>query len=296
MKRMIKCITIIFLLSSCSIATDQPNSFETPPSESTNSIILTRTTKPLEATPSPLAIMTSTSTIVPTWTVLPTLTGRETEKFIQGLYDNDICILPCWGGFVPGKTTWQEVQQWMTAANIEMFSSESGGVIYFGNPRLGIKSSIGFRFNDGVVEEISPQIKTKTYDIQPMLIKYGKPDEIWIRTYAATASGYLPFRVVLFYRRGIVIQYEHPAIMDGDDLEGCLLSETGNVEPMLWVWNPDLYDSLLSFAQKTGELGVDEENFYHPLEEATNLTSDELYQALQDTGPNFCIRTPKSLW
>lgn len=280
------------------MATKQPNRFETPPSESTITVIPTRTTKPLEATRSPLATMTSTSTptIVPTLTALPTLTGPEAERFIQGLYDNNNCTLPCWGGFVPGETTWQEVQQWMIAANIDILSSDGGGAVYFGIQRLGIKSSIGFHVLNGVVEEINPQIKSKTYDIQPMLSKSGKPDEIWIRTYVATPSGYLPFRVVLYYRQGIVIQYEYPAIVDGDDLAGCLLAETGKVEPMLWVWNPNSYDSLLSFAQKTNELGVDEEKFYHPLEEVTDLTIDELYQALQETRPNFCIRTPKSLW
>src|SRR5688572_21075132 len=75
-----------------------------PPSETI--VPPTQTVTSIPSTPLP--VFTST----PLWTPFPTFSSTESVEnlriWMQGVFD---CLLPCWGGITPGKTTWQEARQ-----------------------------------------------------------------------------------------------------------------------------------------------------------------------------------------
>lgn len=243
-------------------------------------------------TPRPTLTPLPTSTV--TLTALPTMSVSETEDFLLGLYNNN-CSLPCWGGFIPGEIKWLEVKQKLEAASLKVDTFKGGGGASFEIPRLGIKSSIEFYTFRGSVYMIRPIIQSRSFDLQPFLKKYGEPDEVWIRTFSATSEGYLPFRIFLFYNRGIFVLYEYLAKMIGEELVICPAAQIPESKPFLYVWGSDSFGDIASVIKGTGELG-DEEKFIRKLEDVTNLTLDLFYKEaiLQQT--TFCIKTSRALW
>lgn len=284
----------ILLLSGCVPLTDSsPSANASTVRPSATLMILDAT---VTRTPRPTLTPLPTSTV--TLTALPTLTTSEAEIYIMGLYNNN-CELPCWGGYVPGKATWLEVKQELEAANIKVISAKDGGAAIYEIPRLGISSEIEFYASEGQIFMIRPFIKNRTYDLQPMFLEYGKPDEVWISAYPASGPpNYVPFGIILFYEKGISILYNYTASVEQDYYKVCPVTQQIEDRPILFVWEPERYLTLKGFEADTEAFGITikENLLYKPLEETTETSIEELYNELLLPSSYYCIKTPKSSW
>ena len=97
----------IVFLAGCS--SNQPLSATAIPTTlPASSPLPTETILPAIETLTPTSVPSSAFTSIPFWTPLPTLPAADAEQklriWIDGAFD---CLLPCWAGITPGKTTWR---------------------------------------------------------------------------------------------------------------------------------------------------------------------------------------------
>ncbi len=147
---------------------------------------------------------------------------------------------------------------------------------------------------DDTVQLISALGKTGSRLTPSVILEtYGIPDEVWLRTFSERREDVLDFEVVLVYlEQGFLIWYGTQAILNGEDVVGCIhnLYET----LVLVAWNPKLR---LNFAEamKIGMSGhVTTE--YLGLEAATGKTLQSFYNDFSTGGSEVCLRTPRQLW
>jgi hypothetical protein len=158
-------------------------------------------------------------------TYAPTMTDGERTAAILGLLkENAGCKLPCWWGFVPGITHWQDAnllfqgmgktpEYYKSSYYLQLDIPEH--YLYFGQTYytqddlinfiyIGADTSKNghFIYGDPVFEE-----DFQNYLLPNILEQYGAPDEILLRTFlAAPEGGDIPFYFVLFYgKTGIMV-------------------------------------------------------------------------------------------
>jgi hypothetical protein len=255
----------------------------------------------------PSITFTRTPTPAPTWTPLSTLPANEALAIVNDLLvNNGGCNLPCWWGITPGETSWQEAHQFLAtiATKIEQGGSglhvENGVTYQTTNYSVtydiaGVPSGGGalFSIKNGIISSIyvGPASTVQSFKLHQLLTDFGKPEKVLLKTYPNTPELYLPFRLVLFYaNHRILAFYEYEAHKEGDLLQGCPLS----VGPELWLWSTNEV-----WTEKDAEeivLGPDSPNPLRPLEEVTDMSIDDFFQAFKNPESKTCIETPMDLW
>ena len=282
------------------MTTSNENFTPTPIQENTLTPFLT-----LTATPLPSGTPTA---FTPTWTPLPTLNAEDTQALLKDLFENNAaCQLSCWWGFIPGKTSWQEAERFLSqfAIYIGKFSGRSEGVsisnVKIPPPSTTVESkwvdvkyvTQDYLIRDGIIETIN----IYNFDLIPnyylpaFLESYGKPGGIWIRTFAEEEQSQ-PFLLDLFYpNQGILMEYSGGTGSDlGDHLQICL---EGMNSPFIYLWAPE---QSMTFEGAT-RIFLDTENLPEPvsLKDATGMDVDTFYERFMSDG-KVCIETPKELW
>lgn len=140
-------------------------------------------TPTLTAMPTNLRKATSTFT----WTRIPTLSHEELVIRVKELEDSHGgCLLPCWWGITPGKTTWEEASSIFESLSLRIIplralpgKPEQWYGIDFGNLKEILKKEISLSLNvkNGVVNYMRLPIFYPLYEI---LSTYGTPEEIWV--------------------------------------------------------------------------------------------------------------------
>lgn len=232
-------------------------------------------------------------------TPLPTLTSNDAKKLVKELLnDNAGCMLPCWWGITPGKTTWTEARSFLET--FSLYVGENGGV------RVPLPSPYSdatymehqYFIKNGIVDNI----RVFNFNLAPnyyfpkFLETYGQPEEVRIRTFAREEMGVQNFTVDLFYQDlGILVEYstgEPLKDVDGK-LQNCLLKEMDS--PFIFLWSPN--EQNLSFEEAKQKF-LDTRNLPEPkpLFEATGMDVKNFYETFKNPETHVCLETPKSLW
>jgi hypothetical protein len=171
------------------------------------------------ATPTPLP---------PTWTPLPTLSSEDAQaRVIELLKDNAGCELPCWWGIVPGETSWQSAQQFLTSLagrvgqGVSSISIKNGIEYSYLNYAVRYKVTgypediaSGYRVSNGIIDMIvvSETGTELSYQIFQMFDLYGPPQEVLINVMPDSNIGKPWLWLALFYpQRGIMAFYDGAA-------------------------------------------------------------------------------------
>ena len=126
---LIKLMTLLVILTftGCtggSSPTPEPT-HELPTATLTIKPTATPTTEPTVTSPiNTMPVSINLIDIPPLLTPVSTLSASEVEATLLGLYEaksNIDCRLPCWWGFIPGQTKWEEVEQTLTLLGSEIY-------------------------------------------------------------------------------------------------------------------------------------------------------------------------------
>lgn len=267
------------------------------------------------STPSPTSGPTSTVSPTPTSSVtpepsltpLPTLSPAEAMRLTRGLLeDNSGCRLPCWWGIIPGETSWQEARQFLAPFATKIEQGGSGVIVEDGDTYQTTNYSVTydiagvplgggalFSIKNGMISSIyvGPASTVQSWKLHQLLTDFGEPEKILLKTYPNTPELYLPFRLVLFYaNHRILAFYEYEAQQEGDLLQGCPLP----VGPELWLWGPNEVWTEKDIEEIVS--GPDSPNPLRSLEEVTDISIDDFFQAFKNPESNSCIYTPVDFW
>lgn len=271
-------------------------------------------------TPSPTAVSlapsptpTATSTVGPLPTTSPNLTASpvatlplaQAQALIEDyLYNNAGCRLPCWWGFIPGRTPWQEAYPLLARFDANIFLSSNSFSVdpSYAEVTIPVSEDIypthtrqRYTMRGGLIEviEVVPGY-VPTYSLPNLLRSYGQPTEVWLRTYSQALFDDLPFDIVLFYREhGILARFAGQGIVINDTVRSCPAEPEA---PVLALWSPE---QALTFADATNQtINIRNEVSwpYRQLEEVTDTTTEEFSQSFVGPGPILCLQTPTALW
>jgi hypothetical protein len=258
------------------------------------------------STPTSTPLPTNTPTLAPTPTRFP---PEQAELIVLGLLENNGgCRLPCWWGIVPGQTTWKEAHDLLMPIAFDYIYIESpGGFTKSPKSNSFIASlqfpaskeifpyypAYNFTVQDGIVEyiETTPG-NVSAYRISSILNQYGQPEEVWIRTYANSLDGDLPFYIVMFYpNQGIVASYYPEAKERANNVNACP-QET--FISTLGLWEPK---HVMTFVEAGEVFRMDPEAWpFKRLEEATGIDEKQFFETFKDPDSTKCLETPADLW
>ena len=308
---------VLFLIAGCEV-TDQGQL--TTVSET---VVLEKSITPLSSTATPTNApqveFTSTPTILPvtvvptpspSWTPLPTLTIDDAQRLVKELLESNAgCRLPCWWGFTPGQTPWEEAEHFLTqvAQYIGTYNEETENT-FKANAKIHTPAgavstsweSVPYLTQDYFVQDgIIQTINVFNFDLAlnyalPAFLKnYGQPSGVWIRTFREEEQNSQPYAIDIFYQeQGILMEFSGGDGMDlGESLRNCLDDSVNS--PFMYLWSPD---NRLNFTEAKVRF-LDTENLPEPvsLQEATGMSVEEFYSNIINTG-QVCIETPKVLW
>ena len=238
---------------------------------------------------------------------IPVLPLAEKEAIISELYrTNANCKLPCWWGIVPGETEWQTAKLLLNLVATELSTSAESefDTYYSARVYLLVPQELSRRMeleqyyiiNDGkvmIIEPEAPRVGSKIYTVSKILSTYGRPTKVMIDTYGYPHEGPNPFRLVLFYPdKGILVNYGDFADFVDGYVVGCIQIGNGSVV----LWSPKQNLSFAEALNGTRGLGTFGEQYYKPLEEATEMDIETFYQTYLDPDTETCIETPAELW
>lgn len=313
MKRIVLPI-LLFLLAGC-------GTVDSPLVQATSTPI---TILPVEtAIISPTLLPEPTSTImIPTPSPLPTLPPAEAEAMIFDLLqNNEGCLLPCWWGLTPGKSSQKDAQSLLETlatdfSSVNFYDNVSGAswliksdgllldlIVSFLHDRALVDVVESFRITMEVKRELSEggfetvwenplnERYLQAYMLPQILSVYRQPKEVFV----FANEGWRYFSLVLDYSdRGFAIWYSAPLESSSDKYIGCMSKTFAR----LYLWAPEFSYTWAEGVTGTGDKSeIDALNRdFRPLEEVTSTTLEEFYDTFMNTDHIGCIETPRELW
>lgn len=181
-----------------------------------------------------------TYSLTPSRTPRPTLPKDQAQALAQKLRQtNGDCLLPCWWGITPGKTTWEDANSFLKTldSNILHLDPDTYGVTVRFPEKAYKYPVIGgtFFIENEIIESMRIQVDLP---LHALFTKYGAPDKIYIK-----ARGYILahdvgwFTLILFYEsQGILAVYN--GITNKGPIVGiCPVNITEPPSPW-YLWNP----------------------------------------------------------
>jgi hypothetical protein len=254
----------------------------------------------------------------------PTLSAEAVDALLLELIKtNASCTLPCWWGVVPGISSADEARLLLrpflgAVVSENTFESSEADGYYFMRPLPnGLQVGVEVLAKDKVVSLVYVRTKMTmgTYDLvydnpfyqetmsaytlEAVLTKYGKPDQILIRSFSYLAGEFNPTQILLFYpKEGIVAQYFSKNSLEQENETLFNLTCPPRSLISLRLFNPD------------SDMGLDElleidDSFpkYKDILNATGMDVDTFYQAFREYDENNLksdcpayIKTPWELW
>jgi hypothetical protein len=282
-------LSILVLAGCTSLARNTP----TPAAESVvTRLALTETaTAPIPPT--------LTNTVVPaTITPHPTLSPSEVTQFIDKLASTDeICLLPCWGGIIPGETNWNDVQSFLESfAKVRRHSPSS--------PKgFAVDVPLPDRYPDDLLwlsifldeKDTVKYIRGWRYNlfVDQLFRTYGKPEQIHLYILGVLPSDNVEEFTFLFsYRsRGFFLTYTGKTL-NQSFLEICPSSIIEG--PYFWLWDPQDNEAMNTIVNS----GPDYYFYgdwpqYQEIAIATKgeVTVDLFYE-MYSTSSSMCFRVP----
>lgn len=259
-------------------------------------------------TSTPLPGLTST----PFYTPLPTFSSTQAVEnlriWLQGVFD---CLLPCWGGITPGKTTWPEARQILEqmsefatvniSENINCDFGVCNGIGWSLYPETVAEGNFYTKFPENTVHVININIQNegtektnflRTIQLQDVFRWYGAPPILLFNVETDLAENRFMELILVYPERQFVIKYIKTTELFDGQVVNCGRDE--RIELIIL----DNKEQLLSLdainnAVETRELHLDDR--YKTVEETTGLSMNSFYEAISDFR-NFCISTPVNIW
>jgi hypothetical protein len=272
------------------------------------------TPTPLRDTPKPIHLTPTNSQ-----TPLPTLQIEEAEALVlELLKTKSECTLPCWWGIIPGITSAEEIKNilWPFKGTVEhdlrYEFSDSGGYLLMKTQPNGFNIGIQYlienekvstiyistRMND--IDGYELVYKNSEYDeimelysVDQILTRYGKPEQIYIRSFSEIAGELNPTQILLFYPdEGVIVQYFSPNTLEIDNGEfyNTFCPLDGHI--MLRLFNPNTDINL-------DKLLLMDDNFssYKEISKVTNMDVNSFYNTYVDgTDCSVYLYTKESIW
>lgn len=284
------------------------------------STLISPATPTKTTTPSPTETkMTFTKTTIPT---LPA--DIADARVVELLKTNSGCSLPCWWSIKPGITTADQTQSILepflsiVTSDVRYEFSETGGhLLMRPDPQSGLRVGIQYLVEENTVSMIYVntakvrdndhkiyddsfyQEAMSPYSLKTILTRYGKPEQIFIRSFSDLAADNNPTQILLYYpNEGIVAEFfsQNELVQKNETIFNRICPPKSLISLRLFKPNSGLSLSYL--------LSVDD-NFskYKNVSEATNMDVDTFFQTYQNYDessidlkcPAF-LTTPWDLW
>lgn len=248
--------------------------------------------------PTQTATPTKTNTPFPTntWTLLPTLSPKEAQERVQVLMTGDeICLLPCWGNIIPGKTSIDEAK-----AHLNSFAYKIGGTREYISLTILKPDQSGLIINGGTFhidkrKNIVTFIDTYRYGyrLDQLLNTYGSPAEVWI--WADTNISVRPMKIMyqmaLYYpSKGFLAIYEGDGEID--DIYNVCPINSNNLNPSLKIWPQEQNLTFEKIVRDSG-LGIPEFKQFNNIEKDFGIDMQEFYTLYKEAeNEDICIPVP----
>lgn len=277
-----------------------PMDFSTPSTLSGTPV----STQMLETPSIPTLTFTPSPTLTETSTPIPTLPPTEAQAAIKDLLENNTgCQFPCWWGFTPGETTWQDVKKTVAPFALKIYEPEpSDNSVQWAEVKFLVPQEVKatpldhvYRVQNGRVEAIEVNVgNLGWYGLAELLGVYGKPFEVWIRTYNKARENDLPFETVLFYAdRRMIMRFYSQGKQKGAIIQGCPQQRP---VAMLFFWSAENNWDFLEASSQTQNIRSEDWWPYLPLQEVTPMDVDEFYLVFSDPSNSKCIETSTGFW
>ena len=298
-------VIVISVIAGCvTQGTSTQSSTSTLEDSSTDSFEVSNVTATFSGSPTATQESTSTITTVITSTIGPTYPPDQAESLVEELLKTNAgCKLPCWWGFTPGITEWQEARGFLAriARGInELLPPE--GTYQVVDVILPLPDEIShygllhiYRIRDGVIDmiEVNPG-QFEIYSVSSILTTYGVPSEVRIWTFREAFRDFFTFDLFLFYPdQGIVVRYSTDAKKDENLVQGCF----NNARTLsIALWSPDIKLSFQDVSKQTRNIDISDWGIPVEIEEATELTIEKFYNLFSNSSNELCIDTPDDIW
>jgi hypothetical protein len=293
------------------------------PGQITEAPMISQTSAPLktdvtEKTDTPLILSTRTPTLISvaeTPSGIATMTNSDREKLVQNFLEpSENCQLPCLWEIIPGETSWLDIENRLRSQGIESVVSvslENGNILHgpvgFNLQNKHIINNFSFIESDGVVKMIhlesdgyanSEYFQKQWHEYSPkqIMINYGKPSRVWLKTRARTMGDRHSYYLWLVYNNNdFIIQYVGFLEEKGQFLQVCPRFENGM--DIMWLQihiqaskDSDLLENMGGLVSPEPQAGK------KSIEVATGLSVDEFYELfIQEQNP-ACFDTPAEIW
>jgi hypothetical protein len=213
------------------------------------------------------------------------------------LDNNGNCQLPCWWGILPGKTTWQDADAFLSpiATNIYESTKNDSDPRYFEAffpapyPFEG-EFRQGYLIENDVVKwiEILPQNFSKYSLPKELLREFGNPEMIFL---GGSVDQHQSFQLILYYpSRGIMAMYVsklQPANYQ-EQVEICF-TEVDYTD--MFLWDPaESFSETMDYALRPYEYP------FYDIETVTTLTIDDFSKLFTNSDEPDCFLSPSSFW
>jgi hypothetical protein len=296
-----------------------------------------QTPKATQLIASPTASQTATSTrsspsitIMPTHTPVtsspttaPTLSANQAADLVADLLKNNAgCTLPCWWGFIPGKSSEATVSDFLSLLDKKIHKEERpDGTILWPQPHLSVPGhdyflGISFLVTQNIVRTIfvsagiyqgdymvldDPDFMRymNNYLLSNILSNIGKPAEILVYVDSESQGGVVSdYDLILFFpAHGVMAKYAGMREELGNQFRLC----PDKTQIDLWLWSPEekltaldvflsgILETKKNIRQKTFEL-------HRPLVEVTDMSIEKFTGVFTDGKKGVCLETPMELW
>ena len=273
---------------------------------------------PPSVTPATLRL---TPTIAPLPTVQATLDHSDAQALVlELLKGSSECTLPCWWGFVPGRSSMSSVEQFhaqLGSVAIEHDFRGGGGlvVIEFDDPSMQLgqyylsgnelvdfifvsAGSTLVRDDHQVYDDPKFQEAWRAYLLPQLVRTYGTPTAVWLKTFATAPEvqdiGHLPFSLLVYYAsKGFMVEYEGETVQSDSQIELC--AQKASIA--LWLWPPEAKMTVTEVIARGPSSAIDDFGAYRTIEEAAGMRPEDFADFYGgEGGLTNCLETPADLW
>jgi hypothetical protein len=232
------------------------------------------------------------STVTSSSTPIPTLSRQEQEKVINRLLTEDYqCKLPCFGGIVPGITSWNITKPMMENISGNISSPNNYDIYFVSLDQNGKKSLIGFYvLNDRVEFLLAPRFD---YPVSKLFSDYGEPDEILLNILEVLPNDTsVPYTIFFYYKKGLVARYEGQSIKSSQ-VSICLNQvKPENNDVYFMLWDGKTKNSFKEvFQDYQGKFASADMSFgYFNLEELGKFTTQSIFETYKKQDERRCFK------
>lgn len=262
------------------------------------------TSSPNNVTPAPT--FDTSSTFYPSQTPISTVSASlANEMFTQWLSGTSECIFPCWGGVIPGDTSWVNATSQLKPV------LQNSGIPYKAECRFG-KCNIwdwSFKLQDeksytGVFFERNDKLFSISisgdYDTSISLSNifktYGEPEQIFIEA-KSNSAGDPPILLIsiLHAHQKFLIRYMWWAKLQNDIISVC--DQPASFQLGIVDLDENQWQST-----ELAEIGMQNKlsgtNLFggKPIADVSDMTVQSFYETIMESNPTTCITIPSKYW